>query len=216
LPTGRLRAHHVLIAASLPCYGEAIAETLSRHPGVSAAAVVHLDHAQTSQSALQGSVVVADASAVPPDTLAAIADRLGPNVPMVAYGVDEKRRAELRAFTAPRAFTLIPRSASLAEVVAGVCRALEKSVASSSPGEDWSAVDSAFVRALSDRGHGKLTPRECDVGQFKARGLTARMIAGRLGISEHTVRNHLHNIYEKLGIHAWWQLRPADWTAETR
>jgi DNA-binding NarL/FixJ family response regulator len=46
-----------------------------------------------------------------------------------------------------------------------------------------------------------LTPREEQVLRLAAVGLTHKEIAGRLGIRAKTARNHLCNLYEKLGIH---------------
>lgn len=45
-----------------------------------------------------------------------------------------------------------------------------------------------------------LTPREGDVLQLVARGLTNKAIGAALQISEHTVRNHLCSIYDKLNL----------------
>lgn len=45
-----------------------------------------------------------------------------------------------------------------------------------------------------------LTPREQDLARMVARGLRNREIADTLCISEGTVKVHLHNIYEKLGV----------------
>ena len=46
-----------------------------------------------------------------------------------------------------------------------------------------------------------LTPREEQVLRLAAEGLTHKEIAGRLGIRAKTARNHLCNLYDKLGIH---------------
>ena len=46
----------------------------------------------------------------------------------------------------------------------------------------------------------KLTPRELEIVHMVAEGLRNRRIAERLFISEGTVKIHLHNIYEKLGV----------------
>ena len=48
--------------------------------------------------------------------------------------------------------------------------------------------------------HQLLTPRELEVVRMVARGLRNRAIAEQLFISEGTVKIHLHNIYQKLGI----------------
>jgi DNA-binding NarL/FixJ family response regulator len=45
-----------------------------------------------------------------------------------------------------------------------------------------------------------LTPREIEIVRMVAEGLRNRAIAERLSISEGTVKVHLHNIYEKLGV----------------
>jgi DNA-binding NarL/FixJ family response regulator len=45
-----------------------------------------------------------------------------------------------------------------------------------------------------------LTPRELDVLRLVAQGLTNPDIAGRLYLSQHTVRRHVANILRKLGL----------------
>jgi DNA-binding NarL/FixJ family response regulator len=50
------------------------------------------------------------------------------------------------------------------------------------------------------RGVPLLTPRQEEVVRLVAEGMPNREISTALGVSEHTVRNHLFQIYEKLGI----------------
>jgi DNA-binding NarL/FixJ family response regulator len=45
-----------------------------------------------------------------------------------------------------------------------------------------------------------LTAREVEVVRLAAIGLSNRSIAGKLGVTEGTVKLHLHNIYTKLGV----------------
>lgn len=45
-----------------------------------------------------------------------------------------------------------------------------------------------------------LTPREMQILPMIARGLQNKTIAGELGLSEHTVKLHTHNIFSKLGV----------------
>lgn len=45
-----------------------------------------------------------------------------------------------------------------------------------------------------------LTPREREIAELAVQGLTNRQMAAKLSVSEQTVKNHLHNIFEKLGF----------------
>jgi len=47
---------------------------------------------------------------------------------------------------------------------------------------------------------GLLTSRELELVRLVAHGLRNRAIADRLRISEATVKDHLHNVYEKLNV----------------
>jgi DNA-binding NarL/FixJ family response regulator len=63
------------------------------------------------------------------------------------------------------------------------------------------AVNGALLRR--SRGvppEATLTPRERDVVRLVAEGLRNKEIAERLAIGEGTVKIHLHNIYDKLGV----------------
>ena len=44
-----------------------------------------------------------------------------------------------------------------------------------------------------------LTPRESEILQYVAQGLTNKQVAWKLSISEHTVKFHISSIYSKLG-----------------
>lgn len=56
------------------------------------------------------------------------------------------------------------------------------------------------VRTIDSRKHDLLTPREREIVGAVAQGLTNREIAERLGRSQHTVKNHLMRVFEKLGV----------------
>lgn len=47
-----------------------------------------------------------------------------------------------------------------------------------------------------------LTERQRELLELAARGKTQKEIAKALSISEHTVKNHCRNIYERLGVHS--------------
>src|SRR5439155_21443848 len=50
------------------------------------------------------------------------------------------------------------------------------------------------------RRHRRLTPRECDVLHWLARGKSNAEIAAILGLKPDTVSKHLERIYPKLGV----------------
>lgn len=58
----------------------------------------------------------------------------------------------------------------------------------------------ASVQVVNANGVGMLTKREEEVVQLVADGLTNRQIANQLKLSEHTVRNNLFRIFDKLGV----------------
>lgn len=63
------------------------------------------------------------------------------------------------------------------------------------------ALGKALPLRFEDSNGGKLlTKRERDVARLVADGLTNREIAKDLGLSEHTVRNYLLRVFDKLGV----------------
>jgi DNA-binding NarL/FixJ family response regulator len=59
---------------------------------------------------------------------------------------------------------------------------------------------SPVVRAIDANGLSLLSKRELDVVRSLAEGLTNREIAQRLGLSQHTIKNYLFRVYDKLGV----------------
>ena len=49
-------------------------------------------------------------------------------------------------------------------------------------------------------GMGHLTPREAEVVQLLVEGMSTKEISLKLQVTEHTIRNYLSNIYDKLGV----------------
>jgi two-component system nitrate/nitrite response regulator NarL len=89
--------------------------------------------------------------------------------------------------------------------------ALSKCIRSVYEGQIWAnsqqlsfAVEalatSPTVRAVDANGLSLLSKREMDVVRSLAEGLTNREIAERLGLSQHTIKNYLFRVYDKLGV----------------
>src|SRR5262249_5361294 len=56
------------------------------------------------------------------------------------------------------------------------------------------------LRVIDARGTALLSRREQEVVRCVAEGLSNREIAQRLGLTEHTVKNYLFRIFDKLGV----------------
>src|SRR4051812_38199335 len=56
------------------------------------------------------------------------------------------------------------------------------------------------VRAVGANGIDLLSKRELEVVRCLAEGLTNREIAARLGLSQHTIKNYLFRVFDKLGV----------------
>lgn len=86
---------------------------------------------------------------------------------------------------------------------------LMKCIVAVAAGGQW--FDRDAMASVRDRrnamdGAVALTPRERDVARLVATGQRNRNIGDTLGISEGTVKMHLHNVYAKLGLESRTQL----------
>jgi NarL family two-component system response regulator LiaR len=67
------------------------------------------------------------------------------------------------------------------------------------PGVAARLVD-AIAQPPGEDAHARLTPREREVLELIGRGLSNKLIARELGVSEKTVKNHVTHVLEKLGV----------------
>ena len=113
-----------------------------------------------------------------------------------------KREAVVRAFRAG-AKGIFSRHDSV-ETLSKCVRSLYQGQIWASNQEIAFAVEaleaSPVVRAVDSNGLSLLSKRELQVVRSLAEGLTNREIAGRLGLSQHTIKNYLFRVYDKLGV----------------
>lgn len=64
---------------------------------------------------------------------------------------------------------------------------------------DRTARTGVAMNATRQTAHTPLSPREREILSLVAEGLGNKIVAARLGISEHTVKTHVTSIFEKLG-----------------
>jgi DNA-binding NarL/FixJ family response regulator len=62
------------------------------------------------------------------------------------------------------------------------------------------AADVPSAAAGRGREHSPLSQRELEMVSLVAQGLSNKEMAEKMLISEHTVKNRLHNIFHKLGV----------------
>ncbi len=122
-------------------------------------------------------------------------DRLG----LVALTDDGRVATTLRALPL-RGWAILPPDASLAELHAAVVATAHGLIVLPATLADGLLEHHAASAAL-DLGplDEPLTPREREVLDLLSQGLSNKLIARRLGISEHTVKFHVSAIYAKLG-----------------
>jgi len=79
-----------------------------------------------------------------------------------------------------------------------------EAICAASRGETWLSkrVQEKVVRRATGEEEVPLTGRELEVLRLMARGWSNREIARELFISEGTVKNHVTNIYARLGVHS--------------
>ena len=91
---------------------------------------------------------------------------------------------------------LMHKSSSAEELVAII------DAATSDGGNAVISIPRGLLQRLGDEPAGALSERETEIVVLAARGLSNRMIGQELHISEATVKRHLANIYQKVGVHS--------------
>jgi DNA-binding NarL/FixJ family response regulator len=143
-------------------------------------------------------VVVDSATYDEPEQIRAVAAALWQ--PIVALGVPTDERRVI-AFAEAGVLGFVERNASLDELVASIVCAAEGQA--SFPPPIATTLLRRVTRLTSERvspDAAGLTARERQIVEIIAEGLSNKEIAARLSIEVATVKNHVHNILEKLQV----------------
>lgn len=196
----------VLVVASSAVVRAGLESILSRDPSIVVVGSDDVGSAPTVAeeiAAHEPHVVLVEGGAVDDELLSVVADDYAPEVvaPAVVILADETDTSRVPALVHGGVRALLPRDAGVAEILAAVAAAAAGLV---SMPADWLArllPRPAAARVLA-RGTAletrELTPRELEVLRMIAEGLANKQIAGRLGISEHTVKFHVAAVFAKL------------------
>ncbi len=199
----------VLIVSDVRFFREGLSEALPHLSGIAVVATAEDgDQALARALALNPDVILLDTGL--PDGLGIVASLAGavPAIPVIALAVAETEHAILTWVEAGVA-GYVHRSASIIELIDTVMLATRGEQACSTK------VAGAMLRRLhqlaatgrqerystTETTEARLTPREREVAQLVADGLSNKLIAQRLNIEVGTVKCHIHNMLDKLKFH---------------
>jgi two-component system, NarL family, nitrate/nitrite response regulator NarL len=193
----------VLVVAEIRLYREGLAANLAARPHLCVLGKAgSADEARALQKALAPDIVVIDMGTRDSFELVRAFRRQDVNVRIIAYGVDESER-DIVACAEAGVAGYLPCDGSIDDLV--------RIIASCTRGELICSPRIAAtlfnrVCSLASLGHEStkgdaiLTGRERQIVSLIDAGLSNKEIAQRLNIEVTTVKNHVHNILEKLHV----------------
>lgn len=193
----------VLIVADIRLYREGLAQVVERQAQFRlAGTAADADSALATMRAHAPDVVLVDMAMADGPALVRAIHELGPEIKVVALSVAETE-GDVCACAEAGVAGYVLRQASLPDFVAAL-ESATRGEAFFSPRMAASLLRRvATLAATQPEGLARihLTPREREITQLLDEGLANKDISRRLGIELATVKNHVHNILEKLHVH---------------
>lgn len=192
----------VLVVSDVRLFQEGVSSVLAHQDGVSVIGTADMPHARLRTDELQPDVVLFDATR--PESIECAKDLAArvPNTKIVAFGVAETH-TEILALAAAGTAGYVRDDAEAKDVVGLLARVMRDELLCSPQ-----AAASLYhqVALLSHDGNGAastelLSRRERQIAHLINRGLSNKEIARELGIEATTVKNHVHNLFDKLKVH---------------
>lgn len=196
------RDTRVLVVGTVRIYCEGLAFSIAKHSSLSTVA-----HTSRYVDAVESAMVecpdliLLDVS--PPNALAIVGALIAtaPDCKIVAFGIEDSDDTVL-SFTEAGVVAFAARESSIADLIAVLQSALRNEVV-------WSPRRTALICrrlvTLATTHHPTLTcldltARERQIVDCVDRGMSNKEIAAELGIEVATVKNHVHNMLEKLQV----------------
>lgn len=200
----------VLVVSNVRVVREGLSSVLARCGGLEVVSTVDMLDARDRSTQLHPDIVLFDAARQ--DSVEFVKDLVAsaPHSRVVAFGVQETDDEEILALAAAGTAGYVRASAESGDVV----RVLEQVMCDELPCSPRAAASLyRRVAVLSQggnepvgaaNGHAGTLPlsrRELQIAHLIECGLTNKQIGRRLGIEAATVKNHVHNLCEKLKVH---------------
>jgi two-component system, NarL family, nitrate/nitrite response regulator NarL len=193
----------VLIVSEVRLYREGLAELLARRGTLHViGTAIHTADALTRACELEPAIVVLDYAAADSLSFSRALTQVRPDIRVVALGLPDSDDAVL-AFAEAGIAGYVAREGSVDDVVAAIESAARGELRCSPQ------LAGTILRRLAWRAavggemapRSALTCRETEIVRLIDQGLSNKEIAVRLGIEVATVKNHVHNLLEKLRVH---------------
>lgn len=192
----------VLIVSEIRLYRDGLAELLAPRDRLRViGTAAHLDEALQKTGELNPSVLVLDLALPEALRLSRMLMQSGSDLRVIALGVPENEESVL-ALAEAGVTGYIPGNGSVQDLVDVIEQAVRGELRCTPQ------FAGAILRRLAWRAATKgdlprspLTMRESEIVRLIDEGLSNKEIAVRLGIEVATVKNHVHNLLEKLRVH---------------
>lgn len=194
----------VLVVSDVRVVQEGLHSVLERQDGVDIVSTADTEHAKDQNAQLNPDIVLFDAARL--ESIGVVTDLVAssPHTKVVAFGVKEID-AEILALSAAGTAGCVRDSAASGDVVKVLEQVLCQEV------QEPPRTAAAARGELAGRSHGDgrkdhanampLSRRELQIAQMLENGLPNKEIGRQLGIEAATVKNHVHNMCEKLKVH---------------
>jgi DNA-binding NarL/FixJ family response regulator len=194
----------VFVVAKIRLYREGLAHLLGREPGIVVVGTFE-DYRELVEQTVHGQVDVVLIDPTSSESLAAISNELSAtsSARLLALGMTEDA-GEVIAGAAAGVSGFVHRDDSVDDVLIAIDRVARGEIVCS-PRIAAAVVRHVVAVAAAPDGSSRatrLTRREREIVGLIEEGLSNKQIARRLQIELATVKNHVHNILEKLNVHS--------------
>ena len=194
----------ILVVSDVRVVQEGLHSVLAQQEGVDIISTVDSRHAKHENAQLSPDIVLFDAARLKGIGIVKDLIASSPHTKVVAFGVKETD-AEVLALAAAGTAGCVCDSAASGDMV----RVLEQVLCEEPPCPSRAVATARRRVAGLPQGPGgngpayplPLSPRELQIAHLIENGLANKAIGRQLGIEAATVKNHLHNICEKLKVH---------------